>query len=79
MSRQMKRRSISRGRTGSTNKDNEPNTNNKTPKKKPYIKKYATPDRPPPAAAMLVEAEVIVVVVVVVVALAVVFLERWVL
>ena len=24
------------------------------PKKKPYIKNYATPDRPPPAAAMLV-------------------------
>ena len=23
------------------------------PKKKPYIKNYATPDRPPPAAAML--------------------------
>ena len=26
----------------------------KNPNKKPYIKKYATPDRPPPAAAMLV-------------------------
>ena len=25
------------------------------PKKKPYIKNYATPDRPPPAAAMLQE------------------------
>ena len=32
----------------SATKDNE-----QTTKKKPYIKKYATPDRPPPAAAML--------------------------
>ena len=27
--------------------------NEKTRNKKPYIKNYATPDRPPPAAAML--------------------------
>ena len=32
--------------------------NEKTPKKKPYIKNYATPDRPPPAAAMLKSTKV---------------------
>ena len=34
-----------------TKKENE-----KNPKKEPYIKNYATPDRPPPAAVMLVSS-----------------------
>ena len=37
-----------------TNKQPNKEKNTKTaPKKKPYIKNYATPDRPPPAAVML--------------------------
>ena len=54
-----RRRSVSRDRTNSTNKESKPSTNIKTPKKKPYIKIYATPDRPPPAAVMLVEVVVV--------------------
>ena len=36
------------------NKRSAKKENEKTPKKKPYIKNYATPDRPPPAAVMLI-------------------------
>ena len=52
----------------STNKEHEPSTNTKTPKKKPYITNKQLPidRRPPPAAAMLVAVVVLVVPVVLV-------------
>ena len=52
------KRTTNNQKTHTNIQSNKRSINQSNSKKKPYIKKYATPDRPPPAAVMLVVVSV---------------------